>query len=376
MNNSRNHWINIRSILARTAVLGLGGLVVGACFGIGENITAGHRTPAFAQSPTASPSAAASLATSAGAVLATSGTGAMTAEEQSTIRVAKQVSPAVVTIFQEEGLGSGVIIDGKRGIILTNAHVVGDSAVVGVKLKNAKELRGTVLGKDSQVDIAVVKVNANNLPQATLANSDKLEVGQTAIAIGNPLGLDQTVTTGVVSALNRRISQNDVEGFIQTDAAINPGNSGGPLLDSQGQVIGINTSILRGGVEGGAQGLGFAVPINVARDVADQLATTGRIRRVMIGIAYSNLNPSIARYYDLPVQEGLIVQAVYRGTPAAAAGMHPGDIVVGIDSQEVDGIGSFQRILRTKTPGDAITIKVIRPNGPVVLKVRLAPSEG
>ncbi|MDX1932481.1 MAG: trypsin-like peptidase domain-containing protein [Capsulimonadales bacterium] len=372
MNLNNEPFHNVRSFLAKTVALGIGGLLLGACFGIGENLTAPDRSPAVAQAPAetpaATPATVSAVTTSAVGSVDNSTVGAITTEEQSTIRVAKQVSPAVVTVLPERGLGSGVIIDSRKGIILTNAHVVGDSRTVGIKLKNAKELRGTVLGKDTMVDIAVVKVTATNLPQAALGNSDKIEVGQNAIAIGNPLGLDQTVTTGVVSALNRRISQDDVEGFIQTDAAINPGNSGGPLLDSQGRVIGINTAVLRGG----AEGLGFAVPINVARDVANQLVTTGRIRRVLVGIEYANNNPQIAQYYDLPVQQGLIVRGVFRNAPGFVAGIRPGDIITEIDGQSVDGSGTFQRILRAKSPGDTVSVKVLRPNGEKTLRIRLA----
>ena len=196
-------------------------------------------------------------------------TGQRSAEERAVIDVVRDVRPAVISVLRNGGSGSGVIIR-QDGVILTNAHVVGDASVVGVRFADGKTVEGRVLGSDPAVDIAVVKVKAGRLPTAPFADSDKLEVGQDAIAIGNPLGLEGTVTTGVVSATNRQRDPSDFVGFIQTDAAINPGNSGGPLLDSDGRVIGINTFIFARG----AQGLGFAVPINVARDTANPVSYT------------------------------------------------------------------------------------------------------
>ncbi len=282
------------------------------------------------------------------------------AEEQTTIRVVRQVSPAVVTVMRDGGLGTGVIID-KSGLILTNAHVVGDAQQVQVKMKNAKILTGTVLGTDKDIDIAVVRVDGGgNLPTAPLGDSDSLDVGQKAIAIGNPLGLEQTVTTGVVSAVNRKISQNDVAGFIQTDATINPGNSGGPLLNSAGQVIGINTAVLRGN---GAEGLGFAVPINDARKSAKDLAEKGRVDRAVMGISPMNITPQLVQQFGLPVQEGVIVAEVSRGLPASSAGIRPGDIITEIDGTKITGTGDLLRILRSKTPGSSVKLTGVHEGG-------------
>jgi S1-C subfamily serine protease len=198
-------------------------------------------------------------------------------DEQSVIRVARQASPAVVSVSREGGVGSGVLIR-TDGVLLTNAHVVGDARQVRVELADGRRLNGRVLGRDVSGDIAVVKIPGSGFPRAPLGDSDRLEVGQASIAIGNPLGLDRTVTTGVVSAVNR--SGFDMDGLIQTDAAINPGNSGGPLLDSRGRVIGINTAVLRGR---GASGLGFAIPINMANNVAQQLIETWTCATCSIG---------------------------------------------------------------------------------------------
>ncbi len=290
-------------------------------------------------------------------------------DENNTISVARNVSPAVVTVYENGGLGSGVIIDGKNGIILTNNHVVANSGgQVRVKLKNAQTLPGKVLGTDRAVDIAVVQVKGGDLPQAVLGDSDKLQVGQTAIAIGNPLGLEQTLTHGVVSALNRKISPDDVEGFIQTDAAINPGNSGGPLLDSQGRVIGINTAVLRGNE---AQSLGFAVPINTARDVARQIVSNGTVRRAVMGITPLSITPQLASEYRLPIRQGVLLYDVADGSPAAQAGLRNGDILTKLGDTSLTGAGDLIKYLRGKKPGDSVTVAGMRPRGGFTATVRL-----
>jgi serine protease Do len=279
---------------------------------------------------------------------------ATTAGEQTVVRVARQISPAVVSVGQAGGSGSGVIIR-SDGIILTNAHVVGRSNAVEVRLADGRVLQGQVLGRDPGVDVAVLRVPATNLPVAPLGDSDRLEVGQSAIAIGNPLGLERTVTTGVVSAINRDPVGFELGGLIQTDAAINPGNSGGPLLDSSGRVIGINTVILRG-----ATGLGFAIPINMARDVADQIITTGRVRRAFLGIGYADIDRFLAAQFRLPVREGIIVTSVAPGSPAARAGLRPEDIITRIGETQVTQGGDLRRSLRARRPGDTVTLTVLR----------------
>lgn len=387
-NESTNH---LNKFAGKLTTIGVASLALGAGFGIGQgcmlrsgdnaarqaqkqNYAAdyGLGSPASAAPGDPAESAAPAMGEAAAPVTAT-----RSSDENNTISVARNVSPAVVTIFENGGLGSGVIIDGKNGIILTNNHVVAESGgQVEVKLKNAKTLRGRVMGTDPAVDIAVVKVDANDLPQALLGDSDKLEVGQTAIAIGNPLGLEQTLTHGVVSALNRKISPDDVEGFIQTDAAINPGNSGGPLLDSQGRVIGINTAVLRGGRNESAQSLGFAVPINVARDVARQILSQGRVRRAIMGIVPVSVTPQIAGQYRLPVREGVLLYDVAAGSPAARAGLRDRDILTKMDSVGLSGTGDMLKYLRSKKPGDTITVSGVRPAGNFSVDVRLAASGG
>lgn len=299
-----------------------------------------------------------SLALAAPAV-ATASAGAGTQEEHTVIAVARSVTPVVVSItVPNYGSGSGAIIR-RDGMILTNAHVVGTASAVRVGLADGRVLDGSVLGRDPTLDVAVVRVPATNLPAATLGNSDALQVGQLAIAIGNPLGLDRTVTTGVVSALDRSPT-GDLSGgsFIQTDAAISPGNSGGPLLNSSGQVIGINSAELAGQ---GVQGLGFAIPINVAMEMANQVLATGHYVRPFIGIAYADIDSTIARYYGLPVTAGVMVGQVQPGSPAAAAGFRAQDIIVDMDGQPVRGAGDLGRILRAHKPGDTAMFTVVRP---------------
>ena len=292
-------------------------------------------------------------------------------QEGTVIRVARQVSPAVVTVRQPGGLGSGVIIR-QDGVILTNAHVVGNARRVNVSLADGRELQGEVLGRDPTVDIAVVRIAARDLPVAPVGDSDRLEVGQAAIAIGNPLGLERTVTSGVVSAVDRTLRGTGLDGLIQTDAAINSGNSGGPLLDSQGRVIGINTAVLGGDPRRPATGLGFAVPINLASDVAGQILTTGRVLRAYLGIQHSDLEPEMAAQFRLPVREGLIVRLVGRGSPAEAAGLRPGDIIIRIDETPITQGGDLSRVLRDRRPGSTVTISVIRQSGPATLRATLA----
>ncbi len=276
-------------------------------------------------------------------------------DEATIIRVAKQATPAVVSVTDPGvGLGSGVIVRAD-GIIITNAHVVGTASRVEVGLADGRQIAGQVLGRDPTVDIAVVRVQLTGLPTAPLGNSDQIEVGQTAIAIGNPIGLDRTVTTGIISAINRSPRGFELGGLIQTDAAINPGNSGGPLLDSQGRVIGINSAILQG-----TTGLGFAIPINLAQDIANQVLTTGHITRPYLGINPAELSPEIVERFNLPVHEGVIVRAVGEGTPAGRAGLQPGDIIVSIDGAPVPTASELLRVLRERKPGDTIQVGVVR----------------
>jgi S1-C subfamily serine protease len=296
--------------------------------------------------------------------------------EQTIIDITRRISPAVVSITSRAGSGSGVIIR-QDGVILTNAHVVGTMRQVNVGLATGESFVGQVLGRDPGMDLAVVRIQAQGtLPTAPLGDSDQLQVGQSAIAIGNPAGLERTVTTGIVSALNRALTP-QLEELIQTDAAINPGNSGGPLLDSGGRVIGINTAVLRDLPRGPTLvGIGFAVPINVGRDIADQLLTTGRIVRSFLGIRYSDVTREMAQQFRLPVQEGVILQAVEPNSPAAAAGLRANDMITQVGDTPIRQGGDLRRVLRGTRPGETIVITGVRQgSGSFQVRAQLAGIE-
>ncbi len=263
----------------------------------------------------------------------------LTPEERIVIGVYKQVSPAVVhiasialaydfffNVVPQAGTGSGFLID-EQGHILTNNHVVEDAKSLEVTLADGTKVPATLVGRDPNNDLAVIKISVpgRRLPAIPLGDSAGLQVGQFAIAIGNPFGLDRTVTTGVISSLNRSLraeNGREMRGIIQTDAAINPGNSGGPLLNSRGEVIGINTAIFS--PSGGSVGIGFAIPVNTAKRLTPQLIATGRVRHPWLGIAGITLSPELARALDLPVEKGVLVAQVYPRSPAARAGLQGG----------------------------------------------------
>jgi len=268
----------------------------------------------------------------------------------------------------ERGTGSGFIISGD-GQILTNAHVVDGADTVTVVLKDGRSFQGKVLGKDELTDVAVVKIQANNLPTVTLGNSEQLQPGEWAIAIGNPLGLDNTVTTGIISATGRSSNQigapdKRVE-FIQTDAAINPGNSGGPLLNSRGQVIAMNTAIIQG-----AQGIGFAIPIDKAQRIANQLISTGRVEHPYLGIQMIGLTPQLKQNINsdpnsgLRINEdkGVLVVRVMPNSPAAKAGLRAGDVIQTLEGSAVTDAESVQRAVDRSQVGGNLRLEV-RRNG-------------
>lgn len=276
----------------------------------------------------------------------------------------------------ERGTGSGFIVK-SDGLILTNAHVVEGADTVTVTLKDTRELKGKVLGTDPLTDVAVVKVQATNLPTVTMGNSEQLRPGEWAIAIGNPLGLDNTVTVGIISATGRRSSEVRVPdkrvSFIQTDAAINPGNSGGPLLNQRGEVIGMNTAII-----GGAQGLGFAIPINTAQRIADQLIATGRVDHPYLGIQMVTLTPDLKQQinqdpnsnFTIREDRGVIVAQIMRNSPAAKAGLRPGDVIQRINGQPVNTADEVQQFVEKSSVGGTLQIEVKRNGQPVSLAVR------
>lgn len=276
----------------------------------------------------------------------------------------------------ERGTGSGFIIN-NNGTILTNAHVVDGADTVTVILKDGRTFQGKVLGKDSVTDVAVVKIDANNLPTVKIGNSDTLQPGEMAIAIGNPLGLDNTVTEGIISATGRSAGQVGIPdkrvNFIQTDAAINPGNSGGPLLNEQGQVIGMNTAIIQG-----AQGLGFAIPINTAQKIADQLIASGKVEHPFLGVQMVTLTPEVKQQINsnpnsgLSVYEdqGVLVVRVVPDSPADKAGLRAGDVIEKINDKAVSDADALQQEVENSQVGKNLQLELKRNGQAMNLAVK------
>ena len=292
--------------------------------------------------------------------------------ENDVVAAVEKVSPAVVSVatlrvIQESlfdtipvrGLGSGIIFDSNGGI-LTNHHIVEDADRVEVVTANGKKFHGEVLGSDAMSDVAVVQVDGEGLPTVKLGDSDKLVVGQIAIAIGNPYGFllpGPTATVGVISALKRHIHVEGhmYEDLVQTDAAINPGNSGGPLVDSTGSVIGVNTANIPF-----AQGIGFAIPINTARRIAKEIIQQGRVVRPYLGISGLTLNRDIAESYDLLHEEGVLVVKVGRGSPAYRSGVSAGDIILEADSKPLKSWEDLQHAIQNKKVGENLELSIDR----------------
>src|SRR5437667_3015602 len=226
------------------------------------------------------------------------------------------------------GLGSGFVINAD-GYVLTNNHVVDGASEIRVKLGDGRELSGKVVGRDPKTDLALLKVEATGLPVVPLGDSARLEVGEPVMAVGNPFGLEQTVTTGIVSATGRVIGEGPYDDFVQTDASINPGNSGGPLVNARGEAVGINTAIVSG--NGGSVGIGFAIPTNLAKPVVTQLASGGHVVRGYLGVTIQRVTADLAKSFGLPGAHGALVASVAEGGPAKAAGLRPGDVIVEYD---------------------------------------------
>jgi serine protease Do len=324
--------------------------------------------------------------------------------------VVKSVSPSVVTIYSEQiirsrqfshpfmddpflrrffgdnppdqprrsqGLGSGVIIT-KDGYILTNHHVVQDADKIMVVTGDGKqEFKARVVGTDPQTDVAVLKVEAKGLAAVTFGDSDQIEVGDVVFALGNPMGVGQTVSMGIISALGRGtgiLGRGGYEDFIQTDAAINRGNSGGPLVDVKGRLIGINQSIFSG--SGGSDGIGFAVPVNLARNVAEQLIANGRVTRGYIGVNIQPLSPDLAQAFGIDDARGALVSEVVAGGPGDKAGLQPGDVIVQYDGRKVEDSAHLRLMASQTAPGTAVELKIVREGKGRSLSVRLGELPG
>lgn len=309
--------------------------------------------------------------------------------ETNITQAVQTVAPAVVTIvgtipgqmtfFGQAGdqsvSGSGFFIS-DQGYILTNNHVVDGTKDVKIILSDGSEEAATIVGKDPYSDIAILKTDGKVPAVAALGNSDLLQPGETVIAIGSPLGdFKNTVTVGVVSATGRSMDSGkgyEIEGLIQTDAAINQGNSGGPLVNLAGQVIGINNMIVRSSGSGAvAEGLGFAISVNTAQAVAQQIMTAGYFSRPFMGISYQPISPQIASMYNLPAQWGIYVQKVADGSPAKSAGLQEGDIIIGLNNVSIDETHQYLNMLYACKPGDTVSLEVLRNGNKVDLDATL-----
>ena len=267
------------------------------------------------------------------------------------------------------GLGSGVIVS-PDGYILTNNHVIEGADQIEVKLSDGREARATLVGRDPDTDLAVLRIGLNKLPVITFGSDANAHVGDVVLAIGYPFGVGQTVTQGIISALGRtQLGINTFENFIQTDAAINPGNSGGALVDANGNLIGINTAIFSR--SGGSLGIGFAVPVSTARNVMQQLISTGQVVRGWIGVEPQDVTDQLARTLNLPHPEGVVIIGVLRKGPADEAGVRPGDVVLDVAGKPVVNTGQLLNAVAALTPGSEAAIKVLRGGKATTLQVRI-----
>jgi serine protease Do len=301
------------------------------------------------------------------------------------VALAKRLKPEVVNISttqaanqlgapnareqpRQRSLGSGFIIE-PDGLILTNYHVVDNAEKITVRLLDGREFAGKVVGKDQKTDIALVEINSRDLPVAPLGDSDQLEVGEWVMAVGNPFGLDNTVTSGIVSAKDRQIGAGPYDHFIQTDASINPGNSGGPLVNLQGEVIGIDTAIFS--QSGGNVGIGFAIPINLVKDLLPQLKSGGKITRGWLGVSIQGITPDLAASLGLDQAKGALVSSVVQNSPADQAGIKAGDVIVGYEGKEINNANDLPFLVAGTPVGKTVSLQVFRGNKQTPLAVAI-----
>jgi len=267
---------------------------------------------------------------------------------------------------QFQSAGSGVIFDAKNGYIVTNAHVVDNATEITVTLQDGRDLTATVVGSDVPSDVAVLKVPSETLIQVALGDSTQLEVGDFVVAIGNPFGLQHTVTSGIVSGLGRSgINPDGYEDFIQTDASINPGNSGGALVNLRGELVGINSAILSR--SGGNIGIGFAIPVNMARSIMDQLLKYGSVKRGLLGVNIYSLTPDMAKSLNIAGTQGVLVSQITEGSAAANAGIKPGDVITSINGQTIKSNGELRNAIGLSRVGDKLDVALIRDRKPIHL---------
>ena len=270
-----------------------------------------------------------------------------------------------------QSLGSGVIVDADRGLVLTNNHVIANAVQITVTLRDGRHLEADLVGTDPDTDVAVIKIPAEKLSALPTSDSDSLRVGDFVIAIGNPFGLGQTVTSGIVSALGRSgLGIEGYEDFIQTDASINPGNSGGALVNLNGELVGINTAIFS--QSGGNIGIGFAIPINLALSIMEQLLESGEVQRGFLGVYAQDLDADLAEAFGLPKQSGAVVNKILEGSPAEKAGLMTGDIVVKIDGKQVRNASDVRNHIGLLKVGEEVTFEILRNGKPKTIKARIA----
>jgi serine protease Do len=387
-------------ILAATLLTA--GIIIGFVVASDLNwLPTGHAVPDSVPSPTAPPIAR-PVATAPQPALPGGG-------GQSFVEIAKAVKPAVVNIYatkssgrgegphatpfddpffrrffgdeffrrfeqqpkerKERGLGSGVIVE-SNGLIITNNHVVGKADEIRVTLSDKREFKAKLIGTDPKTDIAVVRIDATGLPTVPWADSDRLEVGEFVLAVGNPFGLTQTVTLGIVSALGRAAGIAEYEDFIQTDAAINPGNSGGPLVNVRGELVGINTAIFS--QSGGNMGIGFAVPSNMAQSIMGQLVQSGKVVRGWLGVSIQELTPELASQFGVGETKGVLVSDVMDDSPAKKAGFERADVIVEYDGKSMDSPTHLRNAVAQTPVGKKVTIKILRDKKPKTIDLTIA----
>ncbi len=273
-----------------------------------------------------------------------------------------------------QSLGSGVIVDAERGLVLTNNHVIANAVQITVTLRDGRQLEAEIIGNDPETDVAVIKIPAEDLTDIKPADSDHLRVGDFVVAIGNPFGLGQTVTSGIVSALSRSgLGIEGYEDFIQTDASINPGNSGGALVNLRGELVGINTAIFS--QTGGNIGIGFAIPINLAMHILDQLVEKGEVERGFIGIQVQDLNPDLAEAFGMKNQTGAVINSVVPDSPAGKAGLQAGDIIIAIDGKQIRNAHDAANQIGLTPVGDKISFVILRNGKQIKLNAKVASDE-
>ena len=270
--------------------------------------------------------------------------------------------------YKSQSLGSGFIIS-SDGYVLTNAHVIRNASEVVVKLNDKREFTAKIIGADARTDVALLKIDANGLPKVTLGNPDKLKVGEWVVAIGSPFGLESTLTAGVVSAKGRALPQENFVPFIQTDVAINPGNSGGPLFNLKGEVVGINSQIYSR--TGGYMGLSFAIPIDVAMEISDQLRASGKVTRGWLGIGIQEINKELAESFGMKNTNGALVSNVEKGSPAEKGGLEAGDVILKFDGKPITTSSDLPRIVGATKPGKQVPVEILRKTSTKTLSIAL-----